>query len=50
MIIIEKKGTVPFIPLYHVRARHYGRELPFFELGRDEYPAAQSSPNTSRME
>ncbi len=30
--------------------RHYGLELPFFELRRDEYLAAQSSPNTSRIE
>ncbi len=29
---------------------HYGLELPFFELSRDEYLAAQSSPNTSRIE
>jgi RimJ/RimL family protein N-acetyltransferase len=29
---------------------HYGLELPFFELGRAEYLAAQSSPNTSPME
>ena len=28
-------------------ARHYGRELPFFELRRDDYLAAQS-PSTSR--
>ena len=31
-------------------ARHYGYELPFFELGREDYLAAQSNPSTSRME
>jgi RimJ/RimL family protein N-acetyltransferase len=31
-------------------ARHYGYELPFFELRRSEYLAAQPSPSTSRME
>lgn len=31
-------------------AWHYGQEVAFFELGRDEYLAAQSNPNTSRME
>ena len=30
-------------------AKHYGRELPFFELSRADYLAAQSSPSTSRM-
>ncbi len=28
---------------------HYERELPFFELRRGDYLAAQSSPSTSRM-
>jgi RimJ/RimL family protein N-acetyltransferase len=32
------------------RARHYGLELAFFELRRDDYLAAQSNPSTSRME
>ena len=32
-------------------ARHYGLELPIFELSRDEYLArTQSSPSTSPME
>jgi len=31
-------------------ARHYGYDLPFFELRRSEYLAVQSSPSTSRME
>ena len=31
-------------------ARHYGYELPFFELRRSEYLAVQSNPSTSRME
>ena len=31
------------------RAWHYGLELAFFKLSRDDYLAAQSSPSTSRM-
>lgn len=32
------------------RERHYGLELAFFVLSRDDYLAAQSSPSTSLME